>query len=314
VPFGVFAALALLAAYGLGAAGCGGPRPAVPLLAGGRAAGAPPGSSGPAVLVESPRFALPPSTAGNRFDSGWERRDVAGRPALVPAGSGATPRLRLVNMGEEVRRTLTLDLAREGLPEGARLSARTGEREVARATVRGAALPLRVALPEDLPVGEVTLDLVFAGADGAPASPPPPRPAFYGAALSPVLPPGSARVEGQDVVLSGNCLLYLRCLLAGNEALVGTFVPPPAARAGQRFELSVESPDGTPIRRFHWQPSFWNRLRGARRFELPLRGTRGPVLVRLISRAGNAGGPPGRWRALGLVNVSGEILTPGQGQ
>jgi hypothetical protein len=338
VPFGVFAALALLAAYGLGAAGCGSPRPVAPLVAGGRAAGAPPGSSAPAVLVESPGFALPPSAAGNRFDSGWERRDVGGRPALVPAGSGAPPpRLRLVNLGEEVQRTLTLDLARDGLPEGARLSVRAGEREVARATVRGAALPLRVRLPEDLPVGEVALDLVFAAAGaaaaappaagppgaaasppaagpGAVASPPAARPALYGATLSPVLPPGSSHLEGQDVVLAGNCLLYLHCQLAGNEALVGTFVPPPAARAGQRFELSVEGPDGTPIRRFHWQPSFWNRLRGARRFELPLRGTRGPVLVRLISRAGDAGGPPGRWRGLGLVNVTGEILTPGQGQ
>ena len=254
-----------------------------------------------------------------------------------------------------MQRTLTLDLVRDGLPEGARLSVRTGERELARATVRRAALPLRVWLPEDLPVGVVPLDLVFASPEGvaaappakaesaapiaspppakaesaapvaaappakaesaAPvASPPSPRPALYGAALSPVLPPGSARLEGRDVVLSGNCLVYLRCELAGNEALVGTFVPPAAARAGQRFELSVERPDGTPIRRFHWQPSFWNRLRGARRFELPLRGARGPALVRLISRAGDGGGMPGRWNALGLVNVTGEILTPGQGQ
>ena len=64
-------------------------------------------------------------------------------------------------------------------------------------------------------------------------------------------------------------------------------------------------------------PSFWNRLRGARSFELPLRGTRGPVRVRLISRAGDAGdagAPPGRWRRLGLIDVAGQILTPGQGQ
>jgi hypothetical protein len=302
----VFAAVALLAAYGLGAAGCGGARRPVLLLAIKPPAGSPPGSDGPAVLVESPRFALPPSAAGNRFDSGWERRDVGGRPALVPAG--AASRLLLVNLGEEVPRILTLDLARDGLPAGVRLSVRTGDRELARAVVRATALPLRVRLPEDLPVGEVPLDLVFAVPPAAV------RPALYGAALSPVLPPGSARVEGDDVVLSGNCLVYLRCDLAGNEALVGAFVPPAAAHAGQRFELSLERPDGTPIRRFHWQPSFWNRLRGARRFELPLRGTRGPALVRLISRAGDAGGPPGRWRGLGLVNVTGEILTPGQGQ
>ncbi len=114
--------------------------------------------------------------------------------------------------------------------------------------------------------------------------------------------------------MGGNCLVYLHCRLVGMEALEGIFVPPADARPGQRFELSVERPDGTPIRRFGWRPSFWNRLRGARRFQLPLRGARGPVRVRLIARAGDAGGPPGRWRALGLVDVTGEILTPGQGQ
>ena len=114
--------------------------------------------------------------------------------------------------------------------------------------------------------------------------------------------------------MGGNCLVYLHCRLGGREALEGTFVPPAAARPGQRFELSVERLDGTPIRRYGWRPSFWNRLRGARRFQLPLRGTRGPVRVRLIARAGEAGGPPGRWRGLGLVDVTGEILTPGQGQ
>jgi hypothetical protein len=196
------------------------------------------------------------------------------------------------------------------------LSVRTGDRELARATLRAGALPLEVRLPEDLPVGQVPLDLVFgagrrdAAGRGAPAG----LPGLYGASLSPALPPGAARVEGADLVMGGNCLVYLRCLLTGVEALVGTFVPPAGARAGQRFDLSVERPDGTPIRRFHWLPSFWNRLRGARGFELPLRGARGPVRVRLISRAADAGGPPGRWHALGLVDVTGEILTPGQGQ
>jgi hypothetical protein len=315
VPVLVYMALWLLVGYSLGAAGCRGARAAVPLL------GARAGSAGPAaaeILVESDSFAPSPSAAGNRFAAGWEARKVGGREALVPESPAA--HLLAVHLGEETQRTLTLDLVRETLPEGERLSVRTGDRELARATLRASALPLRVRLPEDLPVGQVPLDLVFGpvlgpprgGAGGRLARPEVPD--LYGASLSPALPPGSARVEGADLVMGGNCLVYLRCSLAGVEALVGTFVPPAGARRGQRFELSVERPDGTPIRRFHWLPSFWNRLRGARRFELPLRGTRGPVRVRLISRAGDAGGPPGRWHALGLVDVTGQILTPGQGQ
>jgi hypothetical protein len=318
VPVVLFAALAMLVGYSLGRPGRAGARPAA--------------LGPPLVLVESPRFALPPSTAGNRFDGGWERRRGAGgREALAAVGPAA--RLQMVNLGEEVERTLTLDLARDSLPAGERpagerLIVRSGDRELARAAVRADSLPLRVRLPEDLPVGQTPLDLVFeraAPAGGAPpaaAGPAPEQapvsvplwPAVYGAGLAPALPPGGARVEGADLVMQGNCLVYLGCRLAGNEALVGTFVPPAGARPGQRFDLCVERPDGTPIRRFHWLPSFWNRLRGARRFELPLRGARGPARVRLISRAGDAGGPAGRWQALGLIDVTGEILTPGQGQ
>jgi hypothetical protein len=307
IPVLVYLALWLMVGYSLGTGGCRGARPAVPLL------------GGPAVevLVESEKLALPPSAACNRFDAGWEARhirDQRDRQALVPhAGSG---RLQVVNLGEEVPRTLTLDLARDELPEGERLSIRSGDRELARATLRAAALPLRVRLPEDLPVGQLSLDLVFgpgqggAGGDGAR----PGLPALYGATLAPALPAGHARTAGADLWMDGNCLVYLRCRLAGNEALVGTFVPPAAARPGQRFELTVERQDGSPIRRFRWLPSFWNRWRGARGFELPLRGARGPVRVRLVSRAGDAGGPAGRWHALGLIDVTGKILTPGQGQ
>jgi len=308
VPVLVYLALWLMVGYSLGAAGCRGPRPAVPLL-GARPS---PAAAPIEILVESDTFAPPGSAAGNRFDAGWQARRVDGRAALVPvAGSG---RLLAVHLGEEEPRTLTLDLAREGLPEGGRLSVRTGDRELAQVTLHAAALPLRVRLPEDLPVGQVPLDLVFGPAPQHPQQGLPGAPALFGARLAPALPAGGARVEGADVVMAGNSLVYLQCQLAGQEALAGTFVPPADARPGQRFELSVERPDGTPIRRFGWRPSFWNRRRGARTFELPLRGTRGPVRVRLIARAGDAGGPPGRWHALGLSNVTGEILTPGQGQ
>lgn len=346
--------------------------PAFGALAAGAPAAGTPAFGALAAGAAAPASSVSGGPIGNRFEAGWERRSIGGREVLVPvSGSG---RLLAVNLGEEVARTLTLDLVRAGLPEGERLSVRTGDRELARAVLHVAALPLRVRLPEDLPVGAVLLDLVFAPAaagggnrsggsgngdagGGAAAAPGPPAlrgagllpalqgaspvPAVYGAGLAPALPAGSARVEGADLVMAGNCLAYLRCQLGGREALVGTFVPPAAPRPGQRFELSVELPDGTPIRRYGWRPSFWNRLRGARSFELPLRGTRGPVRVRLISRAGDGGdggdardvrdirdardaraaadardaaGPAGRWRRLGLIDVTGQILTPGQGQ
>lgn len=329
----IFMALVAMVSIGLGRLGTA--RPAVrPLL------GAAAGVTAVAPLTESARLAPPPSTDANRFDTGWApgvAAGVVGARALVPVrGSG---RLMVVHLGEETERVLTLDLAPAGLPDGEAVSVRTGDRELARRAVHAAALTLR--LPADLPVGEVPLDLVFgnplagspapapagAAAPGSPgaataaaapghpgAGAAPPVPMVLGAALEPALPPGTAWLAGGDLVQSGNCLVYVPFTLSGNEALVGAFVPPRQARSGQRFELSVERADGTPIRRFHWVPSFWNRLRGTRRFELPLRGMTGRVRVRLISRAPAGGAPPGRWQGLGLIDVRGEILTPGQGQ
>jgi hypothetical protein len=346
IPVLVYMVLWLMVGYSLGTEGCRGGRQPVLLLGshpgvrqGASAAQVPSREQGPSgapgvaggkaplgsrgtlgteaaveVLVESERLALPPSATCNRFDAGWETRRTRDREVVAPrSGSG---RLQAVNLGEEVPRTLTLDLVRDDLPEGERLSVRSGDRELARATLRSANLPLRVRLPEDLPVGQLALDVVFgaapASAGGEAARPG--VPALYGATLAPALPAGHAQIEGSDLTMDGNCLVYLQCRLAGNEALVGTFVPPAGARPGQRFELTVERQDGSPIRRFRWLPSFWNRWRGARAFELPLRGARGPVRVRLVSRAGETGGPAGRWHALGLVDVTGKILTPGQGQ
>jgi hypothetical protein len=349
LTLGALAVLAAMVVIGLATVG-NGARPRAPLL--GPAAARPP----VAVLTEEPRLALPPSAADNRFDAGWERHRGASDVAVLvplPAAGNAAPRLLVVHLGEEVERTLILDLAPgvpgvAGIPRAAgRLRVRSGDRELATAPLGGAATRLLIRLPADLPVGQVPLDLIFempeggspAGAAGSPASaagsppaaagspasaaesspaaggsPAAPGLAFVGGTIAPVLPAGSARVEGQDLVQGGNCLVYLPCRLTGDEALVGTFVPPAGARPGQRFELAVERLDGTPIRRFSWQPSFWNRLRGARRFELPLRGSQGDVRVRLIARAGPEGGPAGRWQGLGLASVSGEILTPGQGQ
>jgi hypothetical protein len=307
---GIFVALVTMVSIGLGKLGDAA-RPARPLL------GAQAGVTAVEVLAESARLAPPPAMAANRFDAGWEARRIGGAAAWV--ATRGTGRLLVVHLGEETERVLTLDLLAAGLPEGLPVSVRTGERELARSTVRAAALPLRLRLPADLPIGDVQLDVLFgkaalAASGSGGLAEVPAAPAVAGTTIEPALAPGMARVEGADMVQSGNCLVYVPFNLTGNEGLVGTFVPPGSPRAGQRFELSVERADGTPIRRFHWLPSFWNHLRGARRFELPLRGTKGPVRLRLISRAATGDGPAGRWQGLGLVDVRGEILTPGQGQ
>ena len=94
----VLAILVTMVVVGLGRVGAG-RRPSAPLVDARNGAAA-------EMLVESERLALPPSPAANRFDTGWERRQVGDREALVPAaGSG---RLLAVNLGEAYRHHKTI--------------------------------------------------------------------------------------------------------------------------------------------------------------------------------------------------------------
>ncbi|HVT60801.1 MAG TPA: hypothetical protein VHR45_20685 [Thermoanaerobaculia bacterium] len=287
---------ALAVAAGLAGAalwGCGKSVPATPLLD---------GRHGAEVLVENGRLALPPASAaangGNRFGEGWQLRQERGEPLAAPAAPFA--RLEVVHLGEEVQRTLTLALAPGELPPGSRVRVRTGERDLARLPLAGTPA-LRVRLPDDFPIGRVPVDFWFEPWQRG-------TPAVAGAMIEPVLPAGAVRIAGADVLQSGNSLVYLGRALGGSETLVGTFVPPAAPRPGQRFELTAERADGTPIRRFYWSPSFWNLLRGERRVELPLRGVQGRLRVRLLARGE---GPPARWRALRLIHTDPRELSPG---
>jgi arylsulfatase A-like enzyme len=267
-------ALFLLAA----AAGCGPSEPSGPvrpLLDGEHA---------PDVLVERREVARPPDTGGSRFLTGWTPWRHGGRVVLSPEAAERTARLELVNL-ERKARTLVIDF-HETAPAGTRVRVRVGGRGAGTFPLTD---PLEVPLPfAEVPLGRVAVDLSFESGDAAVAA----------AAVRPVLPAGEARIEGKDLLQSGSSIVDLARPVAGAESLVGTFVPPASPRPGQRFELAVEREDGSPVRRFSWTPSFWNRVRGARRFELPLAGAGNFVRVRL--RATGAG-PAGRWEGLGLA-------------
>ncbi len=271
-------ALPILAAAAVTGCGLSGPAgPVQPLLDGGHA---------PDVLVEQREIARPPATEGSRFLTGWTPWRAGGRVVLSPVAAGQTARLELVNL-ERAARTLVIDFHDgEGAPAGTRVRVRAGDRDLGAFPL---ADPLEIPLPfQEIPLGRVAVDLAFESGDVAVAA----------AAVRPVRPAGEARVEGDALVQSGNTIADLVRPAAGATALVGTFVPPESPQKGQRFELTVEREDGTPVRRFSWTPSFWNRARGKRRFELPLNDAGSFARVRLRSLGT---GPAARWEGLGLV-------------
>jgi arylsulfatase A-like enzyme len=167
-----------------------------------------------------------------------------------------------------------------------------------------------VPLPADLPVGRVPIDLSFD----------PGTHNVVAAAVRPVLPEGQVRVQGKDIAQSGDSLVDIVRPAIPNARLVGAFVPPDHPEPGQRFDLTLEREDGTPIRHFSWTPSLWNRLRGARVISLPLGDAEGLersrfVRIRLLARGG---GPAGRWERLAIAGGTAppapkaSAATPGQ--
>jgi arylsulfatase A-like enzyme len=239
----------------------------------------------PDLLVERRRLARPPSTAGNRFFTGWSPAFEAGSFRLDPAPAGA--RLELVHLEPRPRR-LVLDLP-DGvaMPTGF-LHVAAGGRELAAVPL---ADPLELELPADLPLGRVTLDLAWALPQGA--APPP----VASGGVRPVLAAGYVEQRGGDIVQSGDSLLDLVRPVAGGETLVGAFRPPRWPRRAD-FELLVEREEGEVVGRFAYAPSWLDLLRRPREIRLPVGSDPGFVRVRLRARGG---GPSGRWQGLALV-------------
>ncbi len=249
------------------------------------------GDHAPDVLTEHKEIASPPALGGNRFLSGWWPWKNEGALVLSPVSQQA--RVQIVHLAER-QRTLVLDLLQEAATRGRQVRASVDGRDLGAFPLTD---PVEIPLPPDLPRGRVTVELAFdEGARGVMA-----------AAIRPVLPEGRVRRWQSDLIQSGDSLVDLVRPVAGGEVLEGSFIPPTDPRDGQRFDLVVEREDGTPIRRFTWAPSFWNRLRGTRSFEYRLGDVQGFVRVRLWAQGE---GPAGRWKQLRLVGAATPVRAP----
>ncbi len=247
------------------------------------------GQHAPDVLTEERRVAYPPSLGGNRFLNGWWPWSFEGRLALSPPAPRRTVRLEIVNLGEEPR-TLLLDLIR-AVP-GRSVRVRAAGRDLGAFPLTD---PVEVALPGGLPVGRVPVDLTFDwGSRGVLA-----------AAVRQSRPAGKVHFEGADVLQSGDSLTDFVHRVAGGETLVGTFVPPPEARPGQRFELILERESGPPAPRFTWVAGEGEAEE--RKIALPLGAAPGLVRVRLLA---SGQGPEGRWEGLGMMGGPGRAEPP----
>lgn len=246
------------------------------------------GRQAPDALVEERGIARPPALGGNRFLTGWWS-SRKGKQILL---TSQTPhaRLQIVHLSDRPR-TLAIDLERPpATPTTVRVKA--AGRDLGSFPV---ADPTEIRLPGDLPEGRVNVDLTFE-----------PEVTVVAGAVRPFLPAGKVASRGADIVQSGESLVHTVRRVSPGTELVGTFVPPDDPGRGQRFELTVEREDGTPVRRFSWTPSFWNRF-GDKAIELPLGETDGWVRIRLRARGE---GPPARWAKLGLREKKAEERTP----
>lgn len=271
----------------LALAGCGGEKPgSVRLLMDGEHA--------PDALIEEREIARPPALGGNRFLTGWWPVKRGKELLLRPEPPSA--RLQVVNLGDAPR-TLYLDLQRPPAVPG-KVRVRASGRDLGSFPV---ADPTEIRLPGDLPEGRVNLDLTFE--PDVPDVPDVPDIRdvrdirVVGAGIRPALPAGKVAGRGADIVQSGESLVdIVRRVTPGTE-LTGTFVPPDSPGKDQRFEITVLLEDGSPVRRFAWSPSFWNRLLGEKRITLPLGDTDGWVRIRLRARGT---GSAATWKRLGL--------------
>ncbi|HEX3127286.1 MAG TPA: sulfatase [Thermoanaerobaculia bacterium] len=230
-------------------------------------------------LVEDRAISRPPALGGNRFLSGWWPSKKGGELLFRPEPPRA--RLQIVNLGNTAR-TLYLDL-KQAPAASSKVRVKAAGRDLGAFPL---ADPTEIRLPADLPEGRVNLDLAFE-ADVR----------VLGAGVRPALPAGKVASRGADIVQSGDSMVdIVRRVTPGTE-LTGTFVPPDSPEKGQRFEITVLLEDGSPVRRFAWSPSFWNRLLGRKTIELPLGETDGWVRIRLRARGA---GPAATWKKLGL--------------
>lgn len=239
----------------------------------------------PDVLIERKDVSNPPALGGNRFLSGWWPWKEGKTLVLSPISPQA--RVQIVHL-ERRERTLVLDLLQGAA--GRKVRVKAEGRDLGSFPLTD---PLEIPLPADLPFGRVNIELSFEeGSRGVLAG-----------AVRPSLAEGKVRRWKTDLIQSGHSLVDMVRPVSGGEILEGSFIPPTDPKPGQRFDLVVEREDGSPIRRFTWTPSFWNRLRGTRSFSYRIGpDLQGFVRVRLWARGE---GPVARWKELRLVGGAG---------
>lgn len=236
----------------------------------------------PDLLTEARPLELPPSTRGNRFLAGWWPSRPGGQDTLIALDSGG--RLELVQLSRRPRQ-LTLDLWDYEPPVGEVLIRAAG-RDLGRQPLKD---PLKIELPEDLPLGRTTVELI--PQDGN-------RLEVVSAATRAPLAAGDARRDGADMLQTGYSMIDVVRRVPAGATLQGVFHPPASPPAGQEFLLHIER-DGDSRTAFHWQASLWNRVRGRQRLEVPLGPEPGLVRVRLEARGE---GPAALWKGLSITD------------
>jgi arylsulfatase A-like enzyme len=251
----------------------------------------------PDALVEGNAIALPPALGGNRFLSGWRPAARDGRPALRPAGGRG--RIEWVQLVARPRTlALDLDLGSAG-PAGRSVGIRAAGRDLGTVPL---ASPLRIPLPDDLPLGRVVLDLLLEDAPGlAP-------PVISAARLRPAAPAGDLRWDGGEIVQSATSLLDYVRPVPGGAVLAGVIELPARGGGSQSFRLEVTGPGGEEIGAAAFTPGRWSRRPGRRPIELPLGEE--PGLRRFRFVATGEPGPPARWRDLRIVAGGGPPAPP----
>ena len=151
------------------------------------------------------------------------------------------------------------------------------------------ASPLEIELPADLPLGRLAITLHF---------PAKAQVALDAAGFGGALAPGEVEFDEAEITQTGSSAVEIVRRVGSGARLMGRFVPPIAARPGQRFAPQVEHRAGEATTLFEWRRSWWSRLLGSRDLSLPLRNGHGLVRIRLLA---TGQGPPGRWRDLRLL-------------
>lgn len=277
IPRGVQALIVLVVLAGAGGCDEGGERDGVPLLPDPSRLSADLPSGLPfevEVLVESEALDGPRSERANRFLEGWAPVAVRGRDALLASATGASFQIVTLRPGE---RRLVLDLLDDG-----RLS-RLAHVEV---SVDGGARsrlpvldPLSIRLPRDLEPGRHLVEIF------------PRRPDEPGLIVAEArvrleeVPeeerrrrgsePGAATLEEGTLVQEGPSVLDLVARAPGGtpvRSVSGEACPDGLLATAAGVTAEVTGPDGRSLGRWEAGGSLLDRLRGCRRFAVPVEG------------------------------------------